>query len=190
VYGDTPPPPVDVLDVTVVGVGLFPDEVVQDDTDRSPRALFTPAFTRREQPHATYAWTGAKLRDADVAAFKEAYVSAVGEAGSPSFRERGDVTARTQQAVRPPAVALGVFGALAGMATLLLVGQALVRLLRSDRDDLATLRAIGAGPRLTSAVGLPGPAVSIVVGIAGALCLAVALSPLAPIVPATAGRGR
>ena len=34
VYSDDPPPPVDRLEVTVVGIGLFPDEVVQDDTDR------------------------------------------------------------------------------------------------------------------------------------------------------------
>jgi len=49
VYSDSPPPPVDRLVVTVVGIGLFPDEVVQDDTDRLPRALFNPAFTARER---------------------------------------------------------------------------------------------------------------------------------------------
>ena len=32
--------------VRIVGIGLFPDEVVQDDADRSTRLLYTPAFTR------------------------------------------------------------------------------------------------------------------------------------------------
>jgi hypothetical protein len=185
VYSDMPPPPVDRVTVTVVGVGLFPDEVVQDDTDRLGRVLFTPAFTEREREHATYAWTGVRLAggSAGVERFKRDYLAVLPEGVPASFRETATVTARTQQAVRPLAVALGVFGALAAMATLVLVGQALVRLLRAAGDDLSSLRAIGAGPRFTSAVGLPGTAVSIVAGIAGALGVAAALSPLTPIGP-------
>ncbi|HEV3402050.1 MAG TPA: FtsX-like permease family protein [Acidimicrobiales bacterium] len=186
VYGDAPPPPVDRLDVTVVAVGLFPDEVVQDDTDWAPRLLLTPAFTERERRHATYAWTGVRLQGGagDAARFKQVYAAAASaEDAEPRFRERAAVTARIQKAVRPLAVALGVFGALAGLATLLLVGQALLRLLRAERDDLAILRAVGAAPHLTSVVALPGAALSVVAGITGALLVAVLLSPLAPIGP-------
>ncbi|HET7722345.1 MAG TPA: FtsX-like permease family protein, partial [Acidimicrobiales bacterium] len=100
-----------------------------------------------------------------------------------SFRERSVVVARTQEAVRPLAIALGAFGAMAFIACLLLVGQALVRLLRTDREDLATIRAMGAGPRTLAALLLPGVAVAVGVGVAGAVAVAVALSPLAPIGP-------
>lgn len=185
IYGDMPPPPVDRLDVTVVAIGLFPDEVVQDDTDRFPRILFTPAFTERERAHATYAWTGVAVEggDAGVDRFKRDYLATLPDGAPASFRETSMVTARTQQAVRPQAVALGVFGALAAVATVLLVGQALVRLLRTDGDDLPTLRAVGAGPRTVSVVTLPGAAASIVAGMVGAAGVAVTLSPLAPIGP-------
>ena len=54
VHSDAPPPPVDVLDVTVVGIGLFPDEVVQDETDRFERMLLTPVFTvGKHEPQET-----------------------------------------------------------------------------------------------------------------------------------------
>ena len=185
VYSDSPPPPVDRMEVTVVGVGLFPDEVVQDDTDRLPRVLFTPAFTAREREYGTYAWTGVEVQggDAGVDRFKRDYLAALPPGAPASFRERSDVTARTQEAVRPLAVALGVFGGLAALATLLLVGQALVRLIRADGEDLVVLRALGAGPRLVSLVSLPGAAVALAAGITGALAVAVALSPFAPIGP-------
>ena len=185
VFSETPPPLVDRLDVTVVAIGVFPDEVVQDDTDRFPRMLFTPAFTERERAHATYAWTGVAVEggEAGVDRFKRDYLAALPEGAPASFRETSVVKARTQQAVHPLAVALGAFGVLAAAATLLLVGQALVRLLRTDSDDLATLRALGAGPRLVSALPLPGAAAAVVAGVAGAVGVAVGLSPLAPIGP-------
>lgn len=185
VYSDTPPPPVDRLDVTVVGIGLFPDEVVQDDTDRIPRLLFTPAFTARNRAWASYVWTSVKVDGgaAGVDRFKQAYLAELPEEAPANFRETSLVVTRTQQAVRPLAVALGAFGALAAVATLLLVGQGVVRLLRADRADLPTLRAMGAGPRTVAVVGLPGVVASILAGVAGAVGIAVALSPLAPIGP-------
>ena len=186
VYSDTPPPPVDTLEVTVVGIGQFPDEIVQDDTDRIGRILLTPAFTARERQWVSYAWTGASVEGgaAGLDRFKRDYVAAQPpEVGGTTFRERASVVDRTQEAIRPLAVALGAFGVMAGLATLLLVGQALVRLLRVDREDLATLRAMGAGPRTLVALLVPGIAASVLAGAAGAAGLAVALSPMAPIGP-------
>jgi predicted lysophospholipase L1 biosynthesis ABC-type transport system permease subunit len=185
VYSDSPPPPVDRLDVTVVGIGLFPDEVVQDDTDRLPRMLFTPAFTTRNRDYASYAWTGVAVKggQAGVDRFKRDYLAVLPPEAPAAFRETSTVVARTQEAVRPLAIALGVFGGLAAVATLLLVGQALVRLLRNDRDDIAVLRAMGAGPRLVTLLPVPGAAASVAAGVLGAVAVALALSPLAPIGP-------
>jgi len=185
VFSDTPPPPVDRIDVTVVGVGLFPDEVAQDDTDRLGRVLFTPAFTARERRWVSYGWTGVSLEGgaAGVEDFKRDYLATLGAEGGTSFRERSVVVARTQQAVRPFAVALGAFGAMAFLASVLLVGQALVRTLQADREDLSTMRAMGTDPRTLAALPLPGLALAIAAGVAGAMAVAVAMSPLAPIGP-------
>lgn len=185
VFSDSPPAPVDRVELTVVGIGVFPDEVVQDDTDRIGRVLLTPAFTAREARWVSYGWTGVSLDGGEgaIERFKRDYLATLGIEGGTSFRERSVVVARTQEAVRPLAVALGVFGAMAFLACLLLVGQALVRLLRSDREDLATTRAMGAGPGMLATLLLPGVAVAVGVGVAGAVAVAVALSPLAPIGP-------
>ncbi|MEP7022420.1 MAG: hypothetical protein ABJB47_01120, partial [Actinomycetota bacterium] len=40
--------PFDRVRLTVTGIGVFTDEVVQDDVDRNARLLATPALTRRE----------------------------------------------------------------------------------------------------------------------------------------------
>ena len=185
VYSDSPPPPVDRVEVAIVGIGVFPDEVVQDDTDRTGRVLLTPAFTERNARWVSYGWTGVTLDGGEgaVERFKRDYLATLGREGGSSFRERSVVVARTQEAIRPLAVALGAFGAMAFIACLLLVGQALVRLLRADREDLVTIRAMGADPRTLTALLLPGVVVAVAAGVAGAVAVAVALSPLTPIGP-------
>jgi len=54
-----------------IGIGLFSDEVLQDDGDRTTRMLLTPAYSRLAQGEAEYSLQGVILRrgDADVAAF-------------------------------------------------------------------------------------------------------------------------
>src|SRR4051794_22538920 len=68
-----PPAPVKRMTATIVGVGLFPNEVLQDDTDRSPLMLLTPTYTHEVLPYVQYEWQGLKLRrgDADVAKVKK-----------------------------------------------------------------------------------------------------------------------
>jgi hypothetical protein len=184
-----PGPPADRLAVSIVGVGLFNDEVVQDQADRNSRMLYTPAFTRRELPRALYFWSGLKLHNggADVGPLKRDYgalLDANGGGDAPEFfRVNSVITTSAQRAVRPLGVALGVFGALAGLATLLLVGQAVARLMSSEGEDLAILRAMGAGPALTSFVGAPAAAASVIVGVVVAAAVAFALSWFTPIGP-------
>jgi hypothetical protein len=178
-----PPTAKDVVEVTIVGVGLFTDEVVQDEVDRVPRILSTPAFTARERRWATYAWTGLQLARgaADVPAVKAGYADLL-EPGAPTFfRDTAVTEAQAQRAIRPQAVALGVFGLIALLAALVLAGQAVARQLAVDGDDLAPLRALGADTRTLSVQGLIGAVLVSVVGVALAVVVAMALSPLAPI---------
>ena len=66
------------------------------------------------------------------------------------------IAAQAERTVRPQAIALGVFGAIAAAAGLVIAGQAVTRQLRSNRDDLSILRAIGADPAMTVMDGLTG----------------------------------
>jgi hypothetical protein len=167
----------------ITAVGLFPNEVLQDDTDRSPLILFTPAYTRQALPYVSYEWQGLTLEhgDADVAAVKRRFVAAL-EPGSPQFLHvTSTTTFHVEQAVRPLTIALALFGAIAGLAGLVLVAQALARQLRSEEQERAALRAMGATPRATAGATALGPFLSVVAGTALAVALAALASPTMPI---------
>ncbi len=83
--------------------------------------------------------------------------------------------------MRPLSIALALFGAIALIACLVLVGLALSRQLRSEREDRVVLRAMGATPRASSVAAATGPFVAVLGGVALAVVLAVAASPLMPI---------
>ena len=168
---------------TVVGVGLFVEEVVQDDTDRSPLVLFTPAFTKELGSLQTYAWHGLVLRggDADVAVVKSTIVSLTGRDFPQIARVKSIDSFHAQQSVRPLSIALAVFGAIAGIAALLLVGQALGRHLQSERVERAVARALGASPTAGSLASGIGPVAAVVAGVGFAFILAVVTSPAMPI---------
>ena len=146
---DDPPAPMIRKDSTIVGIGLFVDEVVQDDTNREPLVLVTPAFTKEAAAYATYAWQGLTLRhgDSDVAAVKAWYVAQL-DPGSPQFFRVTSVdTFHAQQAVRPLSLALAFFGGIAFVAALVLVSQAVNRRLRRGRADQSVLFSMGASTR-------------------------------------------
>lgn len=113
--GAGPPVAKDVVEVTIVGIGLFTDEVVQDEVDRVPRVLSTPAFTARERRWATYAWTGLRLAHgaSDVPKVKSRVAELLGPDAPVFFRDTAVTEAQAQRAIRPQAVALGVFGLIA-----------------------------------------------------------------------------
>jgi hypothetical protein len=85
--------------------------------------------------------------------------------------------------VKPLSIALGVFGAVAALAALLIAIQAISRQLRDADGDLTVLRALGAGPTTIAADGLMGILGALVIGSLLAAVVAVALSPLSPLGP-------
>ena len=66
-----------------------------------------------------------------------------------------DVT-KAQNAIKPEAIALGVFGLIAALAALLIAGQVIGRQLGFWAEEERTLRAIGADPAMTAGDGLLG----------------------------------
>ena len=97
--------------------------------------------------------------------------------------ESQDLEATAEATLRPEAIALVVFGGIAGIATLLIAGQMITRRLRLRADDLDVARALGADPPMAFWDGLIGTLGAILAGSALAALVALALSPLAPIGP-------
>jgi hypothetical protein len=168
--------------VRIVGVGSFVEEVLQDDTDRSPLVLLTPAFVAKAKGLETYAWQGLVLKhgDADLAAVQAA-VQTGPSGGAAMFRQTSIDEFHAEKATRPVSLALATFGLLAALAVFVLVGQAIGRYLSSEREVGATARALGARPAAVALASAANPALAIGGGIVLAGALAVAASPLMPV---------
>lgn len=187
---ESPPEPADTVVATIVGIGVFPDEVLQDEVDRITRVLITSAFSESVAEYYTFSLQYLTLRggDADVAAVQAA-AAELYPPGSITTRVTSQDTARALQATRPLAVALAAFGVVIGLAGLLLVSQSISTLLRRDRDDDAVLRAIGMTRGTLLRAALAGLVLTIVTGVVLAVLLAVVASPLMPIGPVRRAEG-
>ncbi|CAN5789233.1 hypothetical protein BH10ACT1_BH10ACT1_16660 [soil metagenome] len=172
-------------EVRVVGIGLFPEEVVQDESDRNALLLFTPAFELRADEWATYYWSGMILRhgDADVPAFKAAYQALLPEGYPEFYRLTAGITFHAQQAVRPLSIALALFGGAALAAGLVLTLLAVGREVAAAGDERLALRSLGLDRRQLVLATLLGPGLAVSAGTIGAMAVAVALSPTMPLGP-------
>jgi putative ABC transport system permease protein len=174
------------IDAKVVGRVVFSGEAVQDDTDTGLNggALFTPALTRLlARCCASYTESAVQL-DGGVGqvAAAEASIERILPKGFPVVFYVTSVTeAKAERAIEPTSIALGVFGGIAALAALLIGGQVIGRQLRLGAGDLDILRALGAGPAVTTSDGLPGVLGAVAAGSLLAAVVAVALSPLAPL---------
>jgi hypothetical protein len=174
------------FDAKLVGIVVLNNQVVRDDIDRLPTfAVFTPALTRQviaDWHDTTY---GLQLDHGtrDLPAVEQAFVRVIPPGTSYQFHMISRVEARVERAVKPEAIALAVFGAMAALAALAIAVQAISRQLRSDDEDLQVLRALGAGPATTVGDGLIGVLGAVVLGSALAVAVAVGISPLAPLGP-------
>ncbi|MCU1462314.1 MAG: hypothetical protein JWO37_2389 [Acidimicrobiales bacterium] len=177
------------IDATLVGIVVLDNQVVQDDIDRLPGfVLLTPAATRQVMADSTATLYGLQLDHGgrDVAAAEQAFVDVVPPGSTYEFHVISRVETTVERAVKPEAIAIGVFGAIAALAALFIAVQAISRQLRSGAEDLQVLRALGAGPATTISDGLIGVLAAIVLGSLVAGVVAVGLSPLAPLGPVRA----
>jgi len=182
------------LDLTVVGVGVFNTQVLQDDIDsgRTGFLLGAPALFREFSSCCTSdAYIGLRLTGGsrDDTAVEREYENLE---NTSSFYAHGGgqllqvlqvydtsaIEAEAQQAIRPEAIALGVFGVIAGLAALLIGVQSISRQLQAGSGDTEILRGLGASPTMTTADGLPGILAAVVAGSLLAVAVAVGLSPL------------
>jgi len=176
--------PVHRVRLTITGIGVFTDEVVQDDIDRIYRVLATPALTRQElRCCAAYLWTGLRLArgDRDVAPVQREFSRLLPPGTQETFRVTSVVEGQGERAVRPESVAAGTFGLIAALTALVLASQAIHRKILSSRDARGILRAVGASPFALILDASAGIICAIAAGATLAIAVAVAASPLAPL---------
>ena len=172
----------------LVGLVAFSTQIASDDIDRNATTyqLLTPALTQKLHAGATYPNYGLRLRSGSsaVAAVEREIIRFVPKGSPYAFLVTSVTEGRVERSSKPEAIALGVFGAIAALAALLIAGQTISRALWADRDDLDILRALGADPLTMTWDAVFGLLGAVVLGATLAVVLAVAFSPLAPLGPA------
>ena len=176
------------VNAKLVGLVEFSDGVVQDQVDRYPTfALFTPALThsllRPGMTFATYYGIQTAHGSQDVAAVERAFEHVIPPGDTTQEHLTSLEAGKSERAIKPESIALGVFGVIAALVALVIGGQAISRQLRASRTESEVLRALGANPLTIMGDGLVGAFGAVVVGALLAGAVAVALSPLGPIGP-------
>jgi hypothetical protein len=185
---------------TFVVTGIAdPPLVLVDQFDDVNSALLPPAATARYlDGEFGFGWVGVRLRGGtagipvlqrELAGPEDTMDRAIGvPAGTITFNlRRLDILHhQVQQAIEPQAVALAIFGGLAALALLVLMGQGLAQILNATSAGVPPMRAAGATrAQIALAVSLDGVA-AVVGGVVLAVAGAVAVSPLAPVGPVRA----
>jgi hypothetical protein len=176
------------IGMRLVGIVVFNNEVIEDDTDRLPTDfLITPALTSTLIAHGVVqgTWYGMQLTHGsrDIPAVEKALIRLLPSGSDANFNLTSLTETKVERAVKPESIALGVFGVIAALAALSIATLAISRQLRSADEDLQVLRALGATPTMTIADRLVGVLAATVAGSVLAVAVAVLLSPLSPLGP-------
>jgi hypothetical protein len=189
-FGTAKVKPYRVVDEKVVGIAVFNTTIIEDQAGagNSSYNLFTPALTR-QLLHCCVNYTESAVQvnggERNVATVAAAIAHLLPK-GFPPFDTQTSVLAKAQRAIKPEAIALGVFGGIVALAALLIAGQVIGRQLRLGAEEREVLRALGSSSTMTSIVGLIGVGGAVVVGALLAAAVAVGVSPLAPLGPVRA----
>jgi FtsX-like permease family len=175
----------------LVGLATQSSEIVEDDIDRIPTfIIFTPALTREVLAHSKDNFSGAETfairtdhGSGDVPRVESEIADLIPPGVITVVHATAPVVGKADRAIKPIAIALGVFGGVALLAALLIATQAISRRFRVSSEELTILRALGADPTTIVADGLIGVLGAVVLGTLTAVILAVALSPLSPLGP-------
>jgi hypothetical protein len=173
---------------TLVGLIVFSSQVVNDDVDRFPTyVLMTPALTQRLRSSEVYPSFGLRLAQGshDVSTVEKEIIGLLPTGTTYTFHVTSVAEGQVERSSKPEAIALGVFGAIAALAALLIAGLAISRAVGTQGDDLDALRALGADPVTLTWDAMFGFLGAILLGALLAVGVALGLSPLAPIGPAS-----
>ena len=177
---------------TVTGISLYPNEVVPTaPLDDAPRVYLTPAQVQAHLAEGEeFAFVAVRLRRgaADAPAFRAHFAELLAGFGVPEdavpLLEASERTSTVQRAIRPQAQALGAFALLVGLTGLVVLGQAYARQLSVDAEDRRVLWALGFTRRQLALTALLRIGLSVTVGAALAVVIAVLAAPRALVGPA------
>jgi hypothetical protein len=166
----------------VVGIEATEDEFPSGGTPGYD-LYATQAFARTVVPRTAFGYGYfVRLRHgvADLARF-DAQASALSGSGVEFTQNEQEQVTSVEGSIHPQAIGWWILAALAALVGLAVVGQALARQSIVESEDYPTMAAIGADRRQLITLGMVRNLVVGLVGAAGAVAVATALSPIAPL---------
>ena len=163
--------------MVVVGVGLFADEVYEDETGVKPAVVYAKAFVDAHRDQIAWGAAGATVAPGATRA------ELVRQLLDAEFTIDNDAEAGRDQArgsIRPLVATLWALSGLAGLATIVVVGQAFRMLVRRRPGESQTLSAMGCGRSTLLAADLAVALAVAVAGVLGSVAVAIVASPLFP----------
>ena len=151
--------------------------------------IFTPAISQPYVgPGLSYLNYSLQLRHGarDVPTVEREIIKELPKGTTYTFHVLSTVVGQVNRSIEPEAIALGVFGLIAGLAAMIIAGGLVARALQNETRDLDVLRALGANRAMIAASTLVGVVSAVVLGGLLAVAIGVALSPLSPIGPVRA----
>ncbi|HEV3268036.1 MAG TPA: ABC transporter permease [Acidimicrobiales bacterium] len=177
-----------IAKVKLVGVFTASGLIVQSDKSKlgSSEVIFSTALTKKLAPQCATG-TESFLQLAGGASNAKRVLGEAYKVDPVATQFPAQVTTSflpsVQQTILPEATALGAFGAIAGLSTLLIAGLMMGRLIRDGADETSTLRALGATRATMLGDEALGALGALFIGAVLAVVVAIALSPLAPLGP-------
>jgi len=163
--------------MVVVGIGVISDAIYQDETELNALLVYAKEFV--DSHRELNVWGGVAMTVAP-GADRDDLAAQMLERGMVIDNDRAPERAEARAAIRPLAVTLGVLALLAALATIVVVGQALHRLVRRSPAEARSLAATGCSRRMLLAADVGVAATVGVAGTIGAVGVAVIASPLFP----------
>lgn len=180
---DGGPPPLEPVPLRVVGLGWDSSQILSDETFASNQLLVSPAYYREHLDQVGFWGLVADVGDgsADAVLRWRREVDALAPGEDIEYRSQAVDTAAVARAVRPEVLALEAFAFLVALAALVVVGQALTRLVVYDSAEARTLHAVGLRRPTLVAGALARALVLAAAGVAVGVGLAFAASDQFPV---------
>ncbi len=156
--GNADPKTGEPLELTIVGVGRLPNELLDSASSRKPQVYLFPAFAAAHRDSTYYISSALKVSDVDskivelrsqVEKLVDRYPGA-----QVLFSVTNDARVAVQNALRPQVTTIWLLGAVLFFAGLLLGAQAIGRQILSHNRDAPALRALGMAPRDLGALAM------------------------------------
>jgi hypothetical protein len=143
----------------------------------------TPAFARAVLPRTAFGYVYlVKLRSGAAGIPRlDAEVNAMRSAGVAGSQNEDQQIASVEASIHPQAIGWWILAALATLVGMAVLGQALARQSLVESEESPTLAALGVDRRQLVMLGMARSLVVALAGAAGAVAVAVALSPVAPL---------